>query len=108
MYGRPPRRGAVSGMGVYFAVIGLDKASEVAGVLGAFIGLAGLALAFYGSISGSSSSAGRGVSSDAGTGTATRTPGGTVTNIITDSTVHGNVFQAGEIRSIGPNDSRAK
>jgi hypothetical protein len=39
---------AVVGLGVYFAVAGLGKASELAGVVGAFIGLAGLVVSVYG------------------------------------------------------------
>jgi hypothetical protein len=37
-------------MGVYFTVVGLDKADKLASVIGAFIGIAGLSLAIYGTI----------------------------------------------------------
>ncbi|MBB4701919.1 hypothetical protein [Sphaerisporangium siamense] len=37
-------------MGIYFYRTGLDKADKLASVLGAFIGLTGLALALYGSL----------------------------------------------------------
>lgn len=42
--------GAVAGLGVYFAEVGLAKASELATVIGVFIALAGLALTGYGMI----------------------------------------------------------
>jgi hypothetical protein len=41
---------AAGGLGVYFTAVGLDKADKLASVIGAFIGLAGLALAAYGTI----------------------------------------------------------
>ena len=37
-------------MGVYFASVGLDEADKLASTIGAFIGLAGLALAIYGTV----------------------------------------------------------
>lgn len=39
---------AVAGLGAYFVVAGLGEASEVAGVVGLFVGLAGLAVSMYG------------------------------------------------------------
>ena len=39
---------AVAGLGVYFAVAGLDKADKLASVAGTFIGLAGLVVSVYG------------------------------------------------------------
>lgn len=42
--------GAAIGMGVYFTVVGLDKADKLASVIGAFIALAGLTLAAYGTV----------------------------------------------------------
>ena len=41
---------AAAGMGVYLGVAGLSKASELAGVISGFVGLAGLAVAAYGVI----------------------------------------------------------
>jgi hypothetical protein len=41
---------ATAGLGVYFTTVGLDKADKLASVIGAFIGLAGLALTAYGTI----------------------------------------------------------
>ncbi|MEU8377958.1 hypothetical protein [Streptosporangium sp. NPDC048865] len=42
--------GAAIGMGVYFLRIGLAKADQAASVVGAFVGVAGLALAVYGTL----------------------------------------------------------
>lgn len=39
---------AAVGLGVYFAVVGLDEADKLAGVLGLFIAMAGLVLSVYG------------------------------------------------------------
>lgn len=44
--------GATVGLAVYFALAGLDEASQVAAIATAFIGLAGLALTGYASLSG--------------------------------------------------------
>src|SRR6266496_2770325 len=61
-----------AGLGVYFAVAGLDKADKLASVAGAFIGLAGLVASVYGMVQarrdapGSSSAAGEGGQSVAG------------------------------------------
>jgi hypothetical protein len=41
---------AMAGLGVYFVVIGLDWADKLAGVIGVFVGLAGLSLAGYGAL----------------------------------------------------------
>ena len=39
-----------AGMGAYFLKVGLDKADKLAGVIGAFIALAGIALTVYGTV----------------------------------------------------------
>lgn len=39
---------AVAGLGVYFAVVGLDKADKLASVIGGLTALVGLAVALYG------------------------------------------------------------
>jgi hypothetical protein len=63
---------AAAGLGVYFAVAGLDKADKLASVAGAFIGLAGLVASVYGVVQarrdapGSSSAAVEGGQSVAG------------------------------------------
>jgi hypothetical protein len=41
---------AVAGLGLYLTAVGLDKADKLAGVIGAFVGLAGLAIALYGMV----------------------------------------------------------
>lgn len=41
---------ALTGLGVYFGVVGLDRADKLASVIGAFAALAGLGLAVYGMI----------------------------------------------------------
>lgn len=87
--------GAAIGMGAYFAAVGLDKANEVAGVLGAFTGLAGIALAIYGIVAGGTS----GKSPSDGDPAQAATDA--VTNIISDSTIHGNVIQG---RNVGPSN----
>lgn len=38
----------LAGLGAYFAIVGLDKANELAGIIGVFVGLAGLSLSVYG------------------------------------------------------------
>ncbi|MFI7057427.1 hypothetical protein ACIBLB_35675 [Streptosporangium canum] len=42
--------GAAVGMGVYFHRVGLEQADQSASMIGAFIGLAGLALALHGTL----------------------------------------------------------
>lgn len=42
----------VVGLAVYFRAVGLDRADKTASVLGAFLGLAGLALSVYGVVGG--------------------------------------------------------
>lgn len=100
--------GAAVGMGIYFTAVGLDKANEVAGVLGAFIGLVGLALAFYGIASGRASgappSAGQLTDGKAGVETRARAAGNAVINIVADSTIHGTVIQSGNIAPTGSNN----
>lgn len=39
--------GAVVGLGVYFAVVGLDRADKLATLIGVFVAIAGLALTIY-------------------------------------------------------------
>jgi hypothetical protein len=39
---------ALAGLGAYFVVVGLDKANKLAGIIGVFVGLAGLSLSVYG------------------------------------------------------------
>lgn len=39
---------ALAGLAVYFAVAGLDKADQFSGLIGEFVGLAGLVLSGYG------------------------------------------------------------
>jgi hypothetical protein len=41
---------AMVGLGAYFWAVGLDEADKVASVIGAFVGLVGLALAGYGTV----------------------------------------------------------
>jgi hypothetical protein len=41
---------AAIAMGVYFTAVGLDEADKIASAIGAFIGLAGLVLAIYGTV----------------------------------------------------------
>ncbi|GAA4101021.1 hypothetical protein [Actinomadura miaoliensis] len=55
--------GAVAGLGVYFAVVGLDRADKLASVVGALVAVVGLALTVYGLVAGSG--AGRRVRQDA-------------------------------------------
>ena len=55
---------AVAGLGVYFAMVELDKADKLASVVGALVAVAGLALTLYGLMAGPGG-AGRRVSQDA-------------------------------------------
>jgi hypothetical protein len=70
---------AVVVLGVYFATVGLDKADKLASVLGAFIGVAGLALTIYGNVADRRSS--------------TQDSPVSVHNQIGEGTFHGPVFQ---------------
>ncbi len=79
---------AAIGMGIYLAIVGLNEASQLATVAGAFISLAGLALAVYGII------AARRLST-------ADSADGAVDNVITGGTFHGSVNMAGQIGSVG-------
>ena len=85
-------------MGVYFADVGLGKATAVAGVIGAFVALAGLAVAVY----GVATAGGPRPKPPPG---GERTAPGSVTNIINGSTVNGTVIQEGRL---GPDDRQAE
>jgi hypothetical protein len=45
---------AVTGVAIYFAHVGLDKADKLGSVIGALLGLAGLTLALYGAFTSKS------------------------------------------------------
>jgi hypothetical protein len=79
-------------MGIYFADVGLDKATAVATLLGAFFALAGLALTGWGVLAAKAATA----------ATPEPAPGGRVTNIIANSTINGSVNQAERITPATP------
>jgi hypothetical protein len=84
-------------MGIYFAEVGLNAASQVAGVVSAFIGLAGLVVAVYGMVAVKPDPKKTG--SPPGPGA-----GDVVTNAVSGTTNHGLIIQGGRI---GPADSQA-
>jgi hypothetical protein len=87
--------GAVVAMGVYFARVGLENADRTASVIGAFVGLTGLAVTAYGMIAGPRPTAS--APPPAGSGD-TR-------NIIRGGTVHGPVVQGRDFHgdiTLGP------
>jgi hypothetical protein len=81
-------------MGIYFAEVGLGAASQVAGVVGAFIGLAGLAVAVYGTASAKTDHKEPGPPPGQGTRDV-------VTNTIKSSSNNGTIVQGGRV---GPTD----
>ena len=80
---------AAIGMGIYFAEVGLNKATDVATVAGLFIALAGLVVAVYGMRAGKAA--------PVPGSTAEPTTGDVVTNVITESTINGTVIQGKHI-----------
>ncbi|HEX3958178.1 MAG TPA: hypothetical protein VHZ03_16330 [Trebonia sp.] len=84
---------AAIGMGIYFAEVGLDKATDVATVVGLFVALAGLVVAVYGIRAGRADPA-PGSAAEPATGDA-------VTNVITGSTINGTVIQGRHITPPG-------
>lgn len=64
---------AVAGLLVYFAVVGLEKADKLASVIGALVGLVGLAVAVFGLLAPSTRGEG---SSDGGDGSGSGWSGG--------------------------------
>lgn|GEM_PF-5478085 len=73
---------ALVALGWYFIAVGLDRADKLASVLGAFVGLLGLGLAIYGTVSSRPE--------------ATQPAPGGVHNEIT-GTVHGSAVQARDV-----------
>jgi hypothetical protein len=84
-------------MGIYFARVGLNAASQAAGVVGAFIGLAGLAVAVYGAMAAKTEPREPGPPQRSGTGDV-------VTNTVSKTTNNGTIIQGGRI---GPADPPA-
>jgi len=87
-------------MGAYFADVGLDRATAIAGVLGAFFGLAGLAVAVWGAITAG------GPQSQDRPGNPASAIVGSVTNTINSSTINGTVIQGGQIGSVGGSEDQ--
>jgi hypothetical protein len=87
-------------MGTYFANVGLDRATAMAGVLGAFFGLAGLAVAVWGAITAG------GPRPQARPGNPVSASVGSVTNTISSSTINGTVIQGGQIGSISGSEEQ--
>jgi hypothetical protein len=81
-------------MGAYFADVGLDRATAMAGVLGAFFGLAGLAVAVWGAITAG------GPRPPARPGNPASATAVGVTNTINSSTINGTAIQGGQIGSV--------
>ncbi|MFF5114047.1 hypothetical protein [Streptosporangium sp. NPDC000509] len=73
---------ALAALGCYFIAVGLDRADKLASVLGAFVGLLGLGLAIYGTVSSHPEAA-------------QPEPGGVHNEI--SGTVHGSAVQARDI-----------
>lgn len=74
--------GALAALGWYFIAVGLDRADKLASVLGVFVGLLGLGLAIYGTVSSRPEAA-------------QPEPGGVHNEI--SGTVHGSAVQARDI-----------
>jgi hypothetical protein len=77
---------AAAGLGWYLTVVGLDEADKIASVLGAFVGLAGLALVIFGPSIGTHKDR-------AGAGAADDTPAKTDVRNIVNGTVRGSLVQ---------------
>jgi hypothetical protein len=84
-------------MGIYFAEVGLNTASQAAGVAGAFIGLAGLGIAVYGAWAAKTGPEEPGPPPCAATGDV-------VTNTVSNSINNGTIVQSGRV---GPADPPA-
>jgi hypothetical protein len=82
-------------MGIYFDKVGLNAASQAAGVVGAFIGLAALAVAVYGAVAAKAEPGGPGPAQGPGTGDV-------VTNSVNKSTNNGTIIQGGRIGPVDP------
>jgi hypothetical protein len=93
--------GALAGLGVYFAVVGLDKASELATVIGLPIALAGLALTGYGMIAARKVQGG-----EEGKETASNT--GETNNEIYGGTFYAPVTQARDVVNGAPRQSQSE
>lgn len=90
-----------AGLLVYFVVVGLDEADKLASVIGAFVGLAGLALAGYGIVV-----ARRGTPPPSGPHEQLSRPdlqagAGDTHNEVSDSTVHGPLFMGRDMNLSG-------
>ncbi|MFC6082986.1 SET domain-containing protein [Sphaerisporangium aureirubrum] len=89
--------GAVIAMGVYFARVGLENADRTASVIGAFVGLTGLAVTVYAMLTG--------------TTPGTRRPGGSgeTRNTVEGGTVYGPLVQGRDFHgdiTLGPSTPR--
>lgn len=89
---------AATTMGIYFTVVGLDEADKLASAIGAFIGLAGLALAIYGTVNARRSNP------PPQRPSAAQIAPGTVHNEISGGIAHGAVIQARDVGhvALGP------
>jgi hypothetical protein len=74
-------------LGVVFVAVGLYKASEISGVVGAAVGVAGLGLSAYGIVLGRRQQP-RGVTAGAGS------------QVVSGSTILGNNVQIGQARDV--------
>ncbi|MEO3812247.1 hypothetical protein ABGB17_24890 [Sphaerisporangium sp. B11E5] len=89
--------GAVVAMGVYFARVGLENADRTASVVGAFVGVAGLAVTLYALVNGSRTPAPPPPDAEDGHGA--------TYNTVKDGTVHGPVIQGRDFHgdiTLGP------
>jgi hypothetical protein len=83
-----------AGMGASFAMVGLDKADKLASVGGAFLGLAGFALAIYGTLSDQK------MNDPPQQDLMSRQAPNAVHNLIEDGIFHGPVVQGGDIGKV--------
>jgi hypothetical protein len=98
---------AVAGMGVYFTRVGLAQADQSASVIGAFVGVAGLALSLFGVLAERRhpTSTTSDASADPGGAVAPRRPGtgsGDTRNAIKGGTFHGPVTLGRDITGPPP------
>ncbi|WP_283134420.1 hypothetical protein [Rhizohabitans arisaemae] len=84
-------------LGAAFVVLGLERADQLAGVIGMFVAAAGLAVSVYGLRSARRSPGGP-ADQDADPVPRTPPPVPTLTQTVADSTVGGDVLQVGEIK----------
>ncbi|GAA2637009.1 hypothetical protein GCM10010411_90470 [Actinomadura fulvescens] len=82
---------ALIALGVYFAVVGLDKADKWGSVIGVFVAVAGLGVAVYGLVSSRRSGDDDGSETDRSPGTVSQRA---------EASGHGRVYQAGGDQTI--------